>query len=240
MWRNIRVELSRGSIRSERRRLLGKHNPNAQALNILNMETNVERRVHNPIRSGMSWPRAVAWSLLVTALLFGFLNWRGCWLFMYGAEGLVVFAYPFSWLLICLVLRTRWRIVFVALTLLAAPAFSTRFGIVEQFAGFESTAVTALQQLQSSLETYRSENGQDEYPATLPNVKLTDRARKYYRFAYVPSRSTDGKVLHYVIQATPARRECEFHRSFTIAENGKVYWTLEPRAATLSDMSVFQ
>src|SRR5882724_9791712 len=126
MWRNIRVELSRGSIRSERRRLLGKRNPNAQALNILNMETNVERRVHNPIRSGMSWPRAVAWSLLVTALLFGFLNWRGCWLFMYGAEGLVVFAYPFSWLLICLVLRTRWRIVFVALTLLAAPVFSTR------------------------------------------------------------------------------------------------------------------
>jgi Tfp pilus assembly protein PilE len=207
---------------------------------MLNMEINVERRGGKPIRSGVSWPRAFAWSALLTAILFAFLNWHGCWLFMYGAEGLVVFAYPFTWLLIFFVLRTRWRFVLAALTLLAAPAFSTRFGMVEQFAGFESTAVTALQQLQSKLEAYRSENRKEEYPETLPTVKLTDRARKYYRFAYVPSRSADGKVLHYVIQATPARRDCEFHRSFTIAEDGKVYWTLEPRAATLSDMLVFQ
>jgi len=204
------------------------------------METTAERRADNRIRSGVSWPRAIAWSALVTAMLFGFLNWRGCWLFMYGAENLLVFAYPFAWLVVLLVLRARWRFVLVALTLLAAPAFSLRFGMVEQFAGFESTAVTALQQLQSSVETGRRENGQEEYPETLSTVKLTDRARKYYQFAYVPSRSVDGKVLHYVIQATPARRECEFHKSFTIAEDGKVYWTLEPRAATLSDMLVFQ
>ena len=158
---------------------------------------------------------------------------------MYGAEGLVVFAYPFAWLLIFFFVRTRWRFVFAALTLLAAPALSLRLGIVEQFAGFESTAVTALQQLQSSVETYRSENGREEYPEALPTVKLDDRARKYYRFAYVPSREANGKILHYVIEATPARRECEFHRSFTIAEDGKAYWTLEPRAATPSDMLVF-
>jgi Tfp pilus assembly protein PilE len=206
---------------------------------MLNMETNVERRAENPIRSGVSWPSAFTWSALLTVMLFGFLNWHGCWLFMYGAEGLVVFAYPFAWLLIFLVIRTRWRFVLAALTLLAAPAFSTRFGIVEQFAGFESTAVTALQQLRSSLETYRSEHKKEEYPETLPTVNLTDRAQKYYRFAYVPSRSADEKVLHYVIQATPARRDCEFHRSFTIAEDGRVYWTLEPRAATRSDMLVF-
>jgi hypothetical protein len=204
------------------------------------METNVERRPGKAIRSGVSWPKAITWSTLVTAMLFGFLNWRGCWLFMYGAEGLVVFAYPFAWLLIFLAIRTGWRLVLLALTLLAAPALSLRFGIVEQFAGFESTAVTALQNLQSSLETYRNETKQQEYPETLPTMKLTDRARKYYRFAYVPSRSAEGKILHYVIQATPARRECEFHRSFTIAEDGKVFWTLEPRAATLSDMLVFQ
>lgn len=206
---------------------------------MLNMETDVERRADNPVRSGMSWPRAVAWSALVTALLFGLLNWRGCWLFMYGAEGLVVFVYPFAWLLVFLVLRTRWRFVLVALTVLAAAALSMRFGIVEQFAGFESTAVTALQQSQSSLEAYRSQNQREEYPETMPTVKLTDAARKYYRFTYVPIRSEDGKVLHYLIQATPARRECGFHRSFTIAEDGKVYWTLEPRAATPSDMLVF-
>jgi hypothetical protein len=203
------------------------------------MGTNVERRADKPVRSSMSWRKAIAWSALGTAMLFGLLNWRGCWLFMYGAEGLVVFAYPFAWLLIFFLVRTRWRSVLVALTLLAAPALSLRLGIVEQFAGFESTAVTALQQLQSSVETCRKEKGQEEYPEALPAVKLDDRARKYYRFAYVPSRSTDGKILHYVIQATPARRECEFHRSFTIAEDGKAYWTLEPRAATTSDMLVF-
>jgi hypothetical protein len=202
---------------------------------MLSVDTNADRREENPIRSGVSWPRAVAWSAVITAILFGFLNLHGCWMFMYGAEGLVTFAYPFAWLLIFLVLRTRWRFVLVALTLLAAPAFSTRFGIVEQFAGFESTAVTALRQLQSTFETSRKENRQEEYPETLSTVKLTDRARKYYRFTYVPARSADGTVLHYVIQATPARRDCEFHRSFTIAEDGKVYWTLEPRAATLSD-----
>jgi hypothetical protein len=202
------------------------------------MEANVERRAANPIRSGVSWPKAVGWSALVTGMLFGIFNWRGCWLFMYGVEGLVVFAYPFAWLLIFFVLRARWRYVLVALTLLAAPALSLRLGIVEQFAGFESMAVTALQQLQSNVETDRRENGKEVYPEILPTMKLSDRARKYYRFAYVPSRSADGRVLHYMIQATPARRECEFHRSFAIAEDGKVYWTLEPRAATLSDTFV--
>lgn len=202
------------------------------------MEANVEKRAVSPIRSGLSLPKAIAWSALLTALLFGVLDRHGCWLFMYGAERLVVFAYPFAWLVLFLVLRTRWRFVLVAVTLLIAPALSLRFGIVEQFAGFESTAVTTLRQLQSSVETSRKENKQDEYPETLPTVKLTDRAQKYYQFKYVPSHSGDEKVLHYVIQATPARRECEFHRSFTIAEDGKVYSTLEPRPATVSDRLV--
>jgi hypothetical protein len=202
------------------------------------MEVNVEKRAKSPIWSGVGLPRVVAWSVLVTALLFGFLDRHGCWLFMYGAKGLAVFAYPFAWVVLLLVLRARWRFVLVALTLFAAPALSLRFGIVEQFAGFESTAVTALRQLQSSVETYRKENGQQEYPEALSIAKLTDSARKYYRFTYVPSHSGDGRVLHYVIQATPARRECEFHKSFTIAEDGKVYSTLEPRPATVSDMLV--
>ena len=199
------------------------------------MQTNAELRKEDPIRSGVRLPMAVLWSALITAILFGFLDRHGCWTFMYGAEGLLVFVYPFVWLLIFLVLRTRWRFVFVALTLLAAPVLSLRFGIVEQFAGFESTAVAALRQLQSGVEAYRREKRQEEYPETLPAVKLPDRARKFYRFAYVPNRAADGKVLHYEIQATPARRDCEFHRSFTISEDGKVYWTLEPRAASLSD-----
>jgi hypothetical protein len=66
-------------------------------------------------------------------------------------------------------------------------------------------------------------------------MKLSPYAQKYYRFEYIPRRSASGEIIGYIIQATPARRDCEFHRSFTITDEGRVFWTLEPRAATLSD-----
>jgi hypothetical protein len=60
-------------------------------------------------------------------------------------------------------------------------------------------------------------------------------AEKFYRFQYIPSRSADGKTHGYLVQATPARRDCEFHRSFTLVDDGKIFWTLEPRVAILTD-----
>ena len=59
---------------------------------------------------------------------------------------------------------------------------------------------------------------------------------KVYRYEYIPRRSVSGEIVGYVIQATPARRDCDFHRSFTITDDGRVFWTLEPRAATVSDI----
>ena len=68
-------------------------------------------------------------------------------------------------------------------------------------------------------------------------MDLSRYAQKYYRFEYIPRRSASGEIVGYIIQATPARRDCGFHRSFTIKDDGpRVFWTLEPRAATLSDM----
>jgi hypothetical protein len=199
------------------------------------METTAERRSVASVRSDISWAKVAAWSALVTTILFATMNWHGCWLFMHEARELVVFVYPFTWLVIFFALRARWRLVLLLLTIFAAPVFLFRFGMVERYAGFESAAVMALHQLQSSLQTYRSEHQQQEYPEGLPAVKLRFSAQKYYRFEYVRIRSASGRILHYLIQATPVRRDCDFHRSFTITDDGSVFWTLEPRAATLSD-----
>jgi len=112
-----------------------------------------------------------------------------------------------------------------------------RWGLGEMNSGAESAAFQALHQMQSNISTSRAEHQQQEFPAALPPMSLSPYAQKYYRFEYIPRRSANGEIVGYVIQATPARRDCEFHRSFTIADDGpRVFWTLEPRAATLSDM----
>jgi hypothetical protein len=91
--------------------------------------------------------------------------------------------------------------------------------------------------MQSNISTSRAEHQQQEFPAALPPMSLSPYAQKYYRFEYIPRRSASGKIVGYLIQATPARPDCEFHRSFTITDDGpRVFWTMEPRAATLSDM----
>ena len=90
--------------------------------------------------------------------------------------------------------------------------------------------------MHSSLSASWAEHHQQEYPDTLPSMNLSAYAQKYYRFEYIPRRSASGEIVSYIIQATPARRDCEFHKGFTITDEGRVFWTLEPRAATLSDM----
>jgi hypothetical protein len=131
----------------------------------------------------------------------------------------------------------RWRLL---LLLVSIPALvfvaNGRWGLVEMNAGAESAAFQALRQMQSSLSASRAELHQQEYPDTLPSMNLSPYAQKYYRFEYIPRRSANGKIVSYIIQATPARRDCDFHRSFTITDDGRVFWTLEQRAATVSDI----
>ena len=82
----------------------------------------------------------------------------------------------------------------------------------------------------------RTDQHQQEYPDALPSMSLSPYAQKYYRFKYIPRRCAAGETVGDIIQATPARRDCDFHRSFTITDDGRVFWTLEPRAATLTDI----
>jgi hypothetical protein len=178
-----------------------------------------------------------AWAALATSLLFAIVNWQTCWLFRNEPRNLAVFLCPFAWLLLFFAVRTRWRLVLLLVTIPALVFYANgRWGLSEMNSGAESAAFQALHQMHSSLSASRAGHHQQEYPDTLPSINLSPYAQKYYRFEYIPRRLASGEIVGYIIQATPARRDCEFHRSFTITDDGLVFWTLEPRAATLSDM----
>jgi len=201
------------------------------------MEATGERQPNTLVRSQMGWTKVTAWAALTTSLLFAILNWHGCWLFRNEPQNLAVFFYPFAWLVLIFAVRTRWRLVLLLVTIPALVVYANgRWGLVEMNSGAESAAFQALHQMQSSISASRAEHQQQDYPDTLPSMKLSPYAQKYYRFEYIQRRSVSGQIVGYIIQATPARRDCEFHRSFTITDEGRVFWTLEPRAATLSDM----
>jgi hypothetical protein len=202
------------------------------------METTGGRPTNDGVRLRMRWTKAAVLAALVTAGLFAFDNGHGCWFFRNQLRDLVLFSFPFAWLLLFFGLRTRGRLILLLVALIAiVTTLGTGFwGMSEMNAAAEVAAFQALHQMQFGLNTYRVEHQLREYPDTMPSMTLTPSAQKYYRFEYIPSRSASGEILGYTIQATPARRDCEFHRSFTITDDGRVFWTLEPRAAILSDV----
>jgi hypothetical protein len=202
------------------------------------MEATGERQPNTLVRSKMGWTKVTVWAALTTSLLFAILNWHGCWLFRNEPQNLAAFFYPFAWLVLFFAVRTRWRLVLLLVTIPTLVVYANgRWGLVEMNSGAESAAFQALHQMQSNISTSRAEHQQQEFPAALPPMSLSPYAQKYYRFEYIPRRSASGKIVGYLIQATPARPDCEFHRSFTITDDDpRVFWTMEPRAATLSDM----
>ncbi len=205
---------------------------------IRNMETTGERPTNDRVRSRMRWAKSAVWAALITAGLFTFVNGDGCWFFRNQLRDLVVFSLPFAWLLLFFGLRTRGRLILLLIAVIAIVfGLGTGFwGMSEMNAAAEVAAFQALHQMQSGLSTYRVEHQLREYPDAMPSMTLTPSAQKHYRYEYIPRRSVSGEIVGYVIQATPARRDCDFHRSFTITDDGRVFWTLEPRAATVSDI----
>ena len=202
------------------------------------MQATGDRDSNTLVRSETGWTKITAWAALATLLLFTVLNWHGCWLFRNEQRDLVVFVYPFAWFVLFFATRTRWRLTLVLVTIPALLFVANgRWGLSEMNAGAESAAFEALHQMQSSLKASKVEHHRQAYPNTLPSIEVSPYAQKYYQFEYIPRRSAGGEIIGYVIQATPARRDCEFHRSFTITDDGRVFWTLEPRAAKTSDIS---
>lgn len=198
------------------------------------MEIGVERQNDSYIRSKLSWTKVVSWAVLAAVLVFLPFDWNGCGFFRHGAREVLHFGYAFAWLVIFLALRTRWRLLLLVVTIPPVFLFFGLHGIAEENAGPEAAAVSGLRQIQTSVEAYRREH-QQEFPESLPSTPLPAYQQKFYKYEYVPSRDTTRKLVGYVVQATPTRRDCDFYISFTIADDGKVFYTFEPRAATTAD-----
>lgn len=184
-------------------------------------------------RRGKRWGIAAAASTCICLLWFAYLNRDGCWLYFRGARGLFVFSFPWLWLLLMLGLRIRGRLVLAVLTLFGLLLWPQVDTI--KFAAAESSAVATLRQLSSTLESNKVGEQHPSYSRTLPSIEHVYPLWRVYRFEYVPTVSSDGTVDAYVITATPLRRNCGCTRSFTIANDGRLYFTLEERAATVSD-----
>jgi len=178
------------------------------------------------LRAGKRWGVAAAASTCICVAWFAYLNKYSCWFYLRGTRGLTVFVFPWLWLLLMFGFKMKGRLVLVVLTLLGLlfwPHVDT-FGVA---AAADSSAVATLRQFRSALESYRVEQQHPGYPRTLPNVEPEYSLRSTFRFEYEPSVSANGTIDAYAIKATPVRRSRGCSRSFTIADDGRVYYTLE-------------
>jgi len=130
-------------------------------------------------------------------------------------------------------LKTKGRIALLLATVLGL-LFLPHIDVA-QVAAAESSAVGTLRQLRSALESYKVGQHRPSYPRMLPQIQPSYSLKNAYHFEYVPSASTSGIVGGYIIEATPVRRSCGCTRSFTIADDGRTYYTSQDRAATKSD-----
>ncbi len=180
------------------------------------------------------WLRAAGLSTLVCAIWVVYLNWDGCWLYALGIRALYIMFFPWLCLLLFIGTRLRGRLILIGLTLFVWWFWA---GLERNpAAANESTAVGRLRQLKSSLEEARTTTPKHGYPERTPRIQSDYPIQKFYRFVYIPERAADGSVGSYVIQATPIRPECGCGiRSFTLAEDGQIHYTVERRPATVRD-----
>ena len=189
--------------------------------------------------SSKRWVLAAAGSILSCGLSFAYLNRNGCWVYWRGSAGITCFLFAAIVLLLLFGLRWQGRgIVLVAAILVYF------FGGPEIFwnhnAKVESRAVATLRVLQSDLEEARTQQPTKEYPQILPDAGrpsiFSESFHPAYRYEYVASHSADGKIIEYLIRATPSRPDCGCClRSFTILNDRRIYYTLEQRPATMLD-----
>jgi hypothetical protein len=199
------------------------------------MEPSTKRPPILHFRSKLPWRSVVLWAALFTVVLFTPLDWSGCGFFRHGAVEFLYFFCVFSWFVIFIALRLGWRLLLLIVTAPLVFSYLGLHGVAEENAAPEAAAVGALRQFQSGLDAYRSEHQQEGYPVSLPVVTLSPYAAKFYVFKYVPARDADKRIVSYLVQATPRRRDCYLYLSFTIVDDGKVFYTFDPRAATPAD-----
>jgi hypothetical protein len=178
------------------------------------------------------WAVAAGASLSVCGLWFAYLNRDGCWLYWNGPWRLTIFVFPCLWLLLLFGLNMKGRLGLVAISLLST-LFFPHIDTVSKVTLEEVRAVGTLRKMWSVLE---SQKGQS-YPLRLPHTDSAYPFGSTYRFEYVPSVPANRRADNYIVKATPLRRSCGC-MSFTIANDGRIYYTREDRPATISDPSL--
>ena len=191
------------------------------------------KRLPKSAHSSKRWGLAAVATAVVCLLWFAYLNRDGCWFYWHGWRGSSVFIAPWLWLTLLVGLKMKGRIVLLAVSVMGL-LFLPHIDIAH-VAAAESSAVGTLRQLHSALESYKTGQQLQSYPRTLPQIQSSYPLMSAYHFEYVPSVSTAGIVGGYIIEAIPVRRACGCNRSFTIADDGRMYYTLQERAATTSD-----
>ena len=128
--------------------------------------------------------------------------------------------------------RTRLILLVATILLLMLQGHVDR---IPQWAG-ESAALGHLRELAYALQSYRKEHPGEGYPQGLPKLSSTEKTEMLYKIDFATSRSKpEGPTDGFFIQATTYQRDCGFVRSFAIADDGQVYYTLESREATKAD-----
>lgn len=139
------------------------------------------------------------------------------------------------WLSLFLGLSWIDRLVLLLTLIVAILAWPERF-VWGHSSAAESHAVVTLRMLKTDLENTRNKQPRDGYPRAMPTTNLCVILHPAYRFEYVPSSSPDGKIFDYLIHAIPARPDCGCClRSITILDDGRIYYTLDTRPATMLD-----
>jgi hypothetical protein len=197
------------------------------------MEPALPRTTVSQFRSQLTLKKASLWAVALTALVFLLLNRNGCWLYRHESRDLILFAYVFAWLVAFLALATIWRVVLLVGTVVVLVPVIGLKGDAERNAAPEAAAVHALRDI--SLRIQQTSPEKQTFPAKVSMAELPPATRKLYRFAYIPSRSPDGEIRTYRIEAVPGRRGCGLERGFTITSDNRIFWTMEARPATPSD-----
>jgi hypothetical protein len=177
------------------------------------------------------WLWSAAISLVICAAWFGYgMRTDRCW--MYSRYQLLnTFLTVWVWLLLLFGLRLKGRLLLLGLSVTLAMFWPHVDSM--PLAAAQAGAVGRLRQLHEAVESYKSK--QHYYPDKLPQVSSTWPAEKHYRFELVPSRSADGSIVDYLIEAVPRYYPCAAMRSFSVASDGRIFYTPEPRPATEKD-----
>jgi len=193
-----------------------------------------------PAAKTRRWFLAGAASAVATVILFllflHYVNRDGCWFYFHERRDLLPFGGLFLWLLLLFALQWGGRVVLVLGTLLVV--FIVPIPDRSNILAAEAKAIGGLRQLRSALEMSRQQHQQQGFPHKLPEVPLADSVQKLYRFQYVPTVSPSGNISEYLIEATPSGRCGCCETSFTIAEDGRVYFTHDARPANRADQAV--